>query len=286
MSHDSGLRSGGTAALTARLEEVPGVAAAAVQLDELGIARSIRIAALDTPPLEQIRSGVQEVLLSLGVRAEPDALRIGVLTVPPIPNGVASSSFDPPADSSDPVPPRSAEPHHGAAAPQPIPDGTLHERNDRSAAFSRDTAGQPSGSGPSPSPVGNVDAAPWHGRFLLLDDLDVHLDRTHCRCRVDLIRLTDRFDGEATDLATEIGRARAAARASLAAARKAAPGVTLALEGVQIVPLFGRRYIALTVEAAAERRFQSLSALVVIDHSIEHAAALAALRAVERWIAW
>lgn len=286
--------------LTARLEEVPGVAAAAVHLDEHGGVRSIRVAALDTPPLEQIRAGVEQVLLTMGIRLHPDAIRMGVLTAPPIQNGAAYSAFGPPSPPpTTHEPPATAEravEHHTPlesphAVPPPPGEGVESESKPPqfTAAGEEDALAQrprSSGIGPSRHDDRIAEPAPWHGRFLLLDNLDVHADRTHCRCHVDLIRLEDRFEGSAEDLATEIGRARAAARATLAAARKAAAGVTLALEGVQVVPLFGRRYVALTVEAAADRRFQSLAALVSIDHSIEHAAAVAALRAIERWIAW
>jgi hypothetical protein len=52
--------------------------------------------------------------------------------------------------------------------------------------------------------------------------------------------------------------------------------------------MFGRRYIAASVEASLERRFALLAGLVPVDpgRSLEEAACLAALRAIDRWIAW
>ena len=38
--------------------------------------------------------------------------------------------------------------------------------------------------------------------------------------------------------------------------------------------------------AFAHRRFASLSGILAVDHSLEQSAALAILRAVERWVAW
>lgn len=128
--------------------------------------------------------------------------------------------------------------------------------------------------------------APWNGRFLLLRQLHVRLNDNRVLCQVRLARLGEEFDAEIADVDSELGRARAAARACLLAAQNSAPAVILSLEGLQILSLFGRRYVALSVEAAAQRRLAHLSALVAIEPSVEHAACLAALRATERWLAW
>jgi hypothetical protein len=52
--------------------------------------------------------------------------------------------------------------------------------------------------------------------------------------------------------------------------------------------MFGRKYVAASVEAALDRRFALLAGLVPIDpaRSLEEAAAMAALHAIDRWIAW
>jgi hypothetical protein len=123
-------------------------------------------------------------------------------------------------------------------------------------------------------------------RFLLLDDLSVARAGNRAACRVRLARSDQSFEGEATEPDTELGRARAAARATLAAAENAAPPASFGLEGLSIIDLFQRRYVALIVEAASGRRFAHLPALVLLDpaRSPEEAAALAALGAIERWI--
>jgi len=74
----------------------------------------------------------------------------------------------------------------------------------------------------------------------------------------------------------------------LTAAERAADNVALGLEGTILLDMFGRRYVAASVEAAVDRRFALLAGLVPVDpsRSIEEAACLAALRAVDRWIAW
>ncbi len=154
------------------------------------------------------------------------------------------------------------------------------------------------GTAPPPGPAPAVAAAapaaaldegpaPWQGRFLLMEGVDVERSSSHVTCRVHLIRLEERFQGECTELDTELGRIRASARAALAAAEKTSPAF-LGLEGAQLVELFSRRYIVVSVEASAARRFVVLSGIMALDgaRSMEEAAALAALRAIERFISW
>jgi hypothetical protein len=131
-------------------------------------------------------------------------------------------------------------------------------------------------------------SSPWQSRFLIMNGIDIHRTGNQVTCKVQLIRLGDTFDGECRELDTETGRARAAARATLAAAEKAASSARLGLEGAILLDLFGRKYVVVSVEATAGRRFGHLSGILASDstRSIEEAACLATLRAIERWIAW
>jgi len=137
-----------------------------------------------------------------------------------------------------------------------------------------------------PAPV--VAPAHWAGRFLMLNDLTIERAGSRITCRVSLRREADSFDGEAVELDTEAGRVRAAARATLVAAEQAGDQLALGLEGTMLIDLFGRRYVAASIEAAVDRRFAVLAGIVPIDpaRSPEEAACLAALRAIDRWIAW
>ncbi|HEX7051548.1 MAG TPA: hypothetical protein VF188_15180 [Longimicrobiales bacterium] len=123
------------------------------------------------------------------------------------------------------------------------------------------------------------------GRFLLLESLEADRGDNSVSCRVRLLHDGKSVSGEARDVDSETGRARAAARATLLAAEQAAPNVRLGIEGLQILELFGRRYVVLAVEAIAARRFASLAGINEIDRSIEDAACLAALGAIDRWLA-
>ena len=131
-------------------------------------------------------------------------------------------------------------------------------------------------------------ATPAHrgGRFLVLDSVELHKTGPRVTCIVKLNRRGVCFRGEAGELDTPPGRARAAARATLAAATQAVESVSFGLEGSAYTDLFSRRYVVVSIEAAQHRRFIILSGIVAIDatRSVEEAAALATLRAIDRWI--
>jgi len=124
-------------------------------------------------------------------------------------------------------------------------------------------------------------------RFLLLHDMSIQRAGSRVTCTVQIERGPAVFEGEAIELDTEAGRARAAARATLTAAERAEEKLALGLEGALVLDMFGRRYVATSVEAAVNRRFALLAGLVPVDpaRSLEEAACLSALRAIDRWIA-
>ncbi len=125
------------------------------------------------------------------------------------------------------------------------------------------------------------------GRFLILQDIGLTREGSRVTCYVRLAHEAGVVIGEASELDSEAGRARAAAVATLRAAESTTPGLVLGLEGLSVVSLFSRRYVAVAVEAAVRRRFATLSGLSPMDPArpLEEAACLAVLRAVDRWIA-
>lgn len=143
------------------------------------------------------------------------------------------------------------------------------------------------GNGTAPQLTPRHDAPAAAGRFLLLHDIAVTRSGSRITCAVSLRRDELVFEGKATELDTDAGRVRAAARATLAAAERSSPDLALGLEGTALFESFGRRYVAASVEAAIDRRFALLAGLVPIDpaRSPEEAACLAALSAIDRWIA-
>jgi hypothetical protein len=124
-------------------------------------------------------------------------------------------------------------------------------------------------------------------RFLVMAGLRLERSNQEVHCRVELMQGRSVYHGEAREMDTPTGRARAAARATLAAAEHAVPGISLGLEGVAVVDLFSRRYVAASIEAAYRREFVMLAGLVTLEdnRAVEDAAVLATLRAIDRWIA-
>lgn len=125
------------------------------------------------------------------------------------------------------------------------------------------------------------------GRFLIMSAVQLERSNHDIHCRVELKRGLRSFRGEAREMDSLTGRARAAARATLAAAELACDGINLGLEGIAVVDLFSRRYVVASVEAAQDRNFVMLAGLVTLEanRAVEDAAVLATLRAIDRWLA-
>jgi hypothetical protein len=139
-----------------------------------------------------------------------------------------------------------------------------------------------------PPDAGSATAPPASSvRFLVLQDLELSRAGNHVSCRVLLMRETAAFAGEARELDTPAGRARAAATATLRAAEGAAHDLALGLEAAAVTDFFGRRYAIVAVEAAIGRRSASLCGMVAISEARPHEeyVCLATLRAIDRWLA-
>ena len=124
-------------------------------------------------------------------------------------------------------------------------------------------------------------------RYLLLQDLTLTRTGAHVTCRVQLARDNRVSTGEARELDTAAGRARAAANATLRAAEDATEGVALGLEAAAVTSLFGRSYAVVSVEASVGRRVATLSGIAPVEptRAAEEAVCLATLRSIDRWIA-
>lgn len=145
----------------------------------------------------------------------------------------------------------------------------------------------------APSPDAATAPAAGHSpalpsRYLLLHEIAVNRSAGRAAVTVQISCRGEFFPGEATELDSEAGRIRAAVRATIAAAERVTERVSLGIEAATALDLFGRRFAAVSIEAAAGRRFVTLTGFVAFDEqrSVEEAAALATLRAIERWIAW
>jgi hypothetical protein len=238
------------------LERIDGVVAATVQLGAGTRVDLVRLAASPDAKHEYIRERALVILRELGFEVDNSAIVVAALSA-------LKPDLDPAPTAA---PTRTPAPPAAAQARQPDPDDI-------------DVSAESFVDAPAPPPA-------WHGRFLVLDGVDVRRSDARVTCTVRLKRLGDSFSAEVQELDTPQGRARAAARAALLAAEKSGEGVGLSLEGVVLQEFFGRQYVLAFVDGIAHRRFASLSGILAVEQSLETAAALAILRAVERWVAW
>ena len=118
---------------------------------------------------------------------------------------------------------------------------------------------------------------------LTLDGLDVHRADSQVTCAVRLRSQGRTFSATVTEPDTPAGPARAAARATLAAAENLNPDLRLGLHGVRRADLFGFDALTVLVDAAFGRGNAQLPGTVLLDRSLEHAGALAALQALRSW---
>ena len=239
------------------VERIEGVVAATVQLGAGTRIESVRLAVAPDASADTIREHALTVLRDLGYELENTAVLAS-----PIGGSVTAAAPVPPAPAPAAHAPEAQPPQQRAEIELPLDDKpapTIEEQ------------------GPPPA---------WHGRFLVLDGVEVRRSDARVICTVRLKRLGESFSAEVQELDTQQGRARAAARAALLAAEKAGEGVGLSLEGVVIQEFFGRQYVMAFVDGVAHRRFASLSGILAVENSLEQSSALAILRAVERWVAW
>ena len=261
------------------LEQTEGVVAATVQLGAGSRVDAARLASAPGLSPDAVRERAIIRLRDMGYEVDHDAVFVapigGSSALPSAPEttGAAEPRIDAVVASAPPPPPPPPPPP-SPKEPTPAPPAAQAELNldelDSNGGFVDDKAPPPA----------------WHGRFLVLDGVEVRRSEARVTCVVRLKRLGDSFTGEVQELDTPQGRARAAARAALIAAEKSGEGVGLSLEGVVIQEFFGRQYVMAFVDGVAHRRFASLSGILAVESSLETAAALAILRAVERWVAW
>ena len=103
-------------------------------------------------------------------------------------------------------------------------------------------------------------------------------------CRVDLAHEDAVFTGEAEGPDFEKARMDVAATAALEAAQQATGGsVLLSLQGIDSVGAFGQSFVLAAVNGSVRRDSESLAGVVRVRDSVEEAAVLACLQAVNRW---
>lgn len=124
------------------------------------------------------------------------------------------------------------------------------------------------------------------GRRFVLGN--VHIERAagqKVTCRVDLSHDDAVFTGEAEGPDFEKARMEVAATAVLEAAQLASGDkVYLALQGIESVGAFGQSFVLASINGTVRRDSESLAGVVRVRDSVEEAAVLACLQAINRWV--
>ena len=137
---------------------------------------------------------------------------------------------------------------------------------------------------PEPDAARDEPTHPMTGRLLVLDSIEISRADQQVLCKVRLCGRGETVVGTGRDIDSEHGRARAAVKALVDAVEEAVAGVAFGIEGIQIAELFGRRYVVVSIEAALARRRDQVPGIAEISESVEDAACLAALTAIEGWL--
>jgi hypothetical protein len=133
---------------------------------------------------------------------------------------------------------------------------------------------------PAPAPAVSSD------RRLVLGN--VHIERAagqKVSCRVDLSHDETVFTGRAEGPDFEKARMEVAATAALEAAQQATGDkVLLSLQGIDSVGAFGQNFVLAAVNGTVRRESEALAGVVRVRDSVEEAAVLACLQAINRWV--
>src|SRR5690606_4231341 len=223
--------------LVADLERLPGVVSAAVWLDDTGAIRDVRITASPVSPRLIVANAASAVLRRHGFEMEPAAIHVDHARAP----------------AEDAVAHTPGILDGGAAASRYL---LLHELS----------IGRSGGHVTIAVQIG------CRGEVFRGEATEMDSEAGRVRAAVRAARCVgrrggpipmaglrgcgrDTFRGEATDMDSEAGRIRAAVRAPLSAAQRVSDGVALGLEATSALDVFGRRFVAVPVQAAAGRRF-------------------------------
>lgn len=135
---------------------------------------------------------------------------------------------------------------------------------------------------PDPSPKGSTDQAA-SGR-VLFKGFDAHVSASReAICRVTLERHETAATGESTSLDTAQGRARAAAKATLAALDELHHQANFGFDGLELIEIGGRTAVLTSVRALEGRHATGLTGIAAIDITPEEAATFSVLQATNRW---
>ena len=273
---------------------LPGVLSVRIVPSDAGAIDEVHVLTTDAvAPKQTVRNIESALIAELGLRVNHRKISIATTLdpnraadAPPAGAKAPTTVFIPPAPSAiAPVAARLVAPaasaHASAAASTPAP------------AVRASVAGQDNNvSQASPAPATAIDLTSAR-RMLVFEDVELRRSRERgLTCRVTLTQGARAFAGEAKGQASERSRIDLTARATVLAMMDAWSGMgltstrsrSLSLEGTQMVAVFGREFVFVSIAAREGRETVMLTGSCEVQESEETSTVLAVLNATNRWM--
>ncbi len=257
---------------------LPGVLSVRIVPSDAGTIDEVHVLTTDVvAPKQTVRNIESALIAQLGLRVNHRKISIATTLDPNRANDVPAAPKAPTTVFVPPTPILSASaaatPGFGAGA---VPGGQSVPSPSARASSSRVPLEQR--------------ASATERRLLVFEDVELRRSRERgLTCRVTLSHGERAFAGEAKGLASERSRIDLAARATVLAIVEAlGPGSVrsqaLALEASQIVNVFDREYVFVSIAAREGRDSVLLTGSCEIEESTETSSVLAVLNATNRWM--
>jgi len=256
---------------------LPGVLSVRIVPSDAGAIDEVHVLTTDAvAPKQTVRNIESALIAELGVRVNHRKISIAT-TLDPHRAGdaPAAGAKGPTTTFVPPVPSGSAPPLAEAPATR------IHEAaNDKNASRA------------STAPATAIDVASAR-RMLVFEDVELRRSRERgLTCRVTLTQGERAFAGEAKGQASERSRLDLTARATILAMMDAVAGMgltsarsrSLSLEGTQMVEVFGREFVFVSIAARDGRETVMLTGSCEVQESGETSTVLAVLNATNRWM--
>lgn len=277
---------------------LPGVLSVRIVPSDAGAIDEVHVLTTDAvAPKQTVRNIESALIAELGLRVNHRKISIATTLDP-------TRAADTPQAAKAPttvfIPPAAAAPSLAAApvsvspASSPTGHGPMSTPSAGAAATATrgDAAGQASASRASTVPATAIDLTSAR-RMLVFEDVELRRSRERgLTCRVTLTQGERAFAGEAKGPASERSRIDLTARATVLAMLDALSGMgststrtrSLSLEGTQVVEVFGREFVFVSVAAREGRETVMLTGSCEVQESAETSTVLAVLNATNRWM--
>lgn len=271
---------------------LPGVLSVRIVPSDAGAIDEVHVLTTDAvAPKQTVRNIESALIAELGLRVNHRKISIATTLDPsraadaaPAGAKAPTTVFIPPAPSA--TPPALAQVVASAATSHAAPPAAAPAVG-ASVAAQDNNASQ---AGPAPASAIDMTSA---RRMLVFEDVELRRSRERgLSCRVTLTQGERAFAGEAKGQASERSRIDLTARATVLAMMDALSGMSLTsmrsrsltLAGTQMVEVFGREYVFVSIDARDGRETVTLTGSCEVQESAETSTVLAVLNATNRWM--